>query len=131
VPYEALNDLRVTWHDEDFPDHQLGDYLLHAREVALLRDTEVLAVVENDAPVAYAQLTSDGRSTEIEQVYVSPDHRGRGLGTALTRAAISAAGDDEDLWIVADDEGRPKQLYARLGFSPAWTAIQTLRLPQA
>jgi ribosomal protein S18 acetylase RimI-like enzyme len=129
VPYEALNDLRVTWHGEDFPDNPLGDYLVHAREVARLRDTEVLAVLENDAPVAYAQLTSDGRSTEIEQVYVSPDHRGRGLGTALTRAAIRAAGDVEDLWIVADDEGRPKQLYARLGFRPVWTAIEALRPP--
>ena len=129
VPYEAVDDLRVTWHGEDFPDHPLGDYLVHAREVALLRDAEVLAVLENDAPVAYALLTSDGRSTEIEQVYVGPDHRGRGLGTALTRAAISAAGDVEDVWIVADDEGRPKQLYARLGFRPVWTAIEALRLP--
>jgi GNAT superfamily N-acetyltransferase len=129
VPYEAVNDLRVTWHDEDFPDHPLGDHLVHAREVALLRDTKVLAVLEDDAPVAYAQLSSNGRSTEIDQVYVSPDHRGRGLGTALTSAAISAAGDVDDLWIVADDEGRPKQLYARLGFRPAWKAIQALRLP--
>jgi hypothetical protein len=51
------------------------------------------------------------------------------LGTALTGAAISNAGDVEDLWIVADDEGRPKQLYSRLGFRPAWTAIQALSLP--
>jgi hypothetical protein len=50
-------------------------------------------------------------------------------GTALTGAAITGAGDVEDLWIVADDEGRPKQLYGRLGFRPAWTAIQALRLP--
>ena len=56
-------------------------------------------------------------------------YRGKGLGTALTGAAISNAGDVEDLWIVADDEGRPKQLYGRLGFRPAWTAIQALRLP--
>ena len=86
-------------------------------------------MLEDDAPVAYAQLSSDGRSTEVDQVYVSPDHRGRGLGTALTSAAISAAGDVDDLWIVADDEGRPKQLYARLGFRPVWKAIQALRLP--
>jgi hypothetical protein len=37
--------------------------------------------------------------------------------------------DVDELWIVADDEGRPKQLYSRLGFSPAWTAVQMLRLP--
>jgi hypothetical protein len=32
----------------------------------------------------------------------------------MTRAAIEAAGDEHDLWIAADDEDRPKQLYARL-----------------
>jgi hypothetical protein len=47
----------------------------------------------------------------------------------MTRAAISAAGDVQDLWIVADDEGQPKHLYARLGFRPAWTALEALRLP--
>ena len=129
VPHEAVDDLRVAWHGEDFPGNPLGDHLAEAREVALLRESEVLAVLDEGRPVAYAQLASQGRSTEIEQVYVHADHRGNGLGTALTRAAISAAGDVEDLWIVADDEGRPKQLYARLGFRPAWTAIQALRLP--
>jgi GNAT superfamily N-acetyltransferase len=129
VPYEAVHDLRVAWHGEDFPGNALGEHLVHAREVALLRGTEVLAVLDGGSPVAFAQSASDGRSTEIEQVYVSPDHRGKGLGTALTRAAIDAAGDVEDLWIVADDEGRPKQLYSRLGFRPAWTAIEALRLP--
>jgi ribosomal protein S18 acetylase RimI-like enzyme len=128
VPYEAVNDLRVAWHSEDFPDQAVGDYLVEAREVALLREVEVLAVLEAGTPVAFAQLASDGRSSEIEQVYVSPAHRGNGLGTALTRAAITAAGDARDLWIVADDEGRPKQLYRRLGFRPAWKAIEALRL---
>ena len=130
VPHEAVDHLRIAWHAEDFPGHEMGEqHLLHAREVALLRGCEVLAVLENDTPVAFAQSSSDGRSAEIDQLYVSRDHRGKGLGTSLTRAAISAAGDVEDLWIVADDEGRPKQLYRRLGFRPAWTAIEALRLP--
>ena len=129
VPLEAVDDLRVAWHAEDFPGHDMGEHLVHAREVALLRGAEVLAVIENGTPVAFAQSSSDGRSSEIEQVYVSRDHRGKGLGTALTSAAISAAGEVEDLWIVADDEGRPKELYGRLGFRPVWTAIEALRLP--
>jgi hypothetical protein len=47
----------------------------------------------------------------------------------VTRAAIEAAKDADELWIVADDEARPKQLYERLGFRPAWTATQMTRLP--
>jgi hypothetical protein len=34
-----------------------------------------------------------------------------------------------DLWIGADDEDRPKQLYMRLGFRPVWRSIEFLRLP--
>jgi hypothetical protein len=47
----------------------------------------------------------------------------------VTRAAIDAAGAARKLWIVADDEGRSKELYARLGFRPAWVVVEALRLP--
>ena len=57
--------------------------------------------------------------------FVHPEYRGDGRGTAITRAAIEAAGDVRDLWIVADDEDRPKELYARLGFRAAWTTISS------
>ena len=61
------------------------------------------------------------RVAEITSVYVLPEHRGGGRGTAITRAAIEACAGAADLWIVADDEDRPKELYARLGFRPVWT----------
>jgi len=54
---------------------------------------------------------------------------GAGRGTAVTRAAVEAAGDLRDLWIIADDEDRPKKLYARLGFRPAWVTMEFLRPP--
>jgi ribosomal protein S18 acetylase RimI-like enzyme len=62
-------------------------------------------------------------------VYVHPDHRGAGLGTAITRAAIEAASDARDLWIVAAAEGRARQIYERLGFREVWTLLAFLRLP--
>jgi len=128
VPYDAVHPLRVSWHREELAHDPTG-YLREAREVALRRGAQVLALHEGGVPVAFAQLERDGASAEITQVYVHPDHRGGGRGTALTRTAIAAAGDVRDLWIVADDEDRPKQLYARLGFRPAWTTIEFLRLP--
>jgi GNAT superfamily N-acetyltransferase len=130
VPYDSVRDLRVAWHGEDFHDQDPGHYLVNAREVAISRDVQVLAVREGGAPVAFAQLERHGQDAEISQVYVRPDHRGSGRGTAITRAAVTAAGDVRDLWIVADDEGRPKQLYARLGFRPAWSSVEFLRLPE-
>jgi ribosomal protein S18 acetylase RimI-like enzyme len=80
-------------------------------------------------PIAFAQLQHDGDGAEITQVYVDPRYRGGGRGTAMTRAAIAAAGDVRDLWIVADDEDRPKELYARLGFRTAWTTMELTRWP--
>jgi GNAT superfamily N-acetyltransferase len=130
VPYEAVHDLRVAWlREKGFGERDADDYHAQSREVALLRDAQVLAIHAAGRPVAFAQLERDGAAAEITQVYVHPEHRGDGRGTAMTRAAIAAAGDVRDLWIAADDEGRPKQLYARLGFRPAATTMEFLRLP--
>jgi predicted GNAT family acetyltransferase len=129
VPFDAVNALRTAWFAEDFPDLELGDHLAEAREVARIFSARVLAVMDAGTPVAYAQVECMDRSGEISQVYVRPDHRGRGLGTALTCTAIEAVRDVDELWIVANDEGRPKQLYSRLGFRPVWTTVEMLRPP--
>jgi ribosomal protein S18 acetylase RimI-like enzyme len=131
VPYDTARPLRARWFAEDFPDAQLGDHLAEAREVGLLLGARIFAVMDGEDPVGYAQLEHLEGSAEITQVYVRPDRRGRGIGTALTSAAIDAAGEVDELWIVADDEGRPKRLYSRLGFRPAWTMVELLRLPKA
>jgi GNAT superfamily N-acetyltransferase len=132
VPYDEVHGLRVAWHQEDFPGVNPAPYHEAAREVALRRGAQVLAVRDSDGggePIAFAQLERDGGSAEITQVYVHPDHRAGGRGTALTRAAIEAAGDAEDLWITADDEDRPKELYARLGFRPVRRAMEVTLWP--
>jgi GNAT superfamily N-acetyltransferase len=129
VPYEAVDDLRVAWlREKGFGEGDVAGYHAQSREVALLRGAQVLAIHAAGPPVAFAQLERDGDAAEVTQVYVHPEHRGGGHGTAMTRAAITAAGDVRDLWIAADDEDRPKQLYARLGFRPAATTMEFLRL---
>jgi ribosomal protein S18 acetylase RimI-like enzyme len=130
VPYDAVRDLRATWHREDFPELDPFGHYDQAREVALRRHAQVLAALDGDVPIAFAQLERERDGAEITQVYVRPEFRGSGRGTAITRAAIRAAGDVRDLWIIADDEDRPKELYARLGFRPVWRAIEFMRLPR-
>jgi GNAT superfamily N-acetyltransferase len=128
VPYdESIHRLHVNWFREDFPDLDPGDFFAQAAEADAQLGSRVLAVQRAGMPVAFAKVDRVGRSAEVAQVYVSPKHRGGGLGTALTRAAIELAGDADETWIIADDQGRPKTLYARLGFRPVWTAIQALR----
>jgi GNAT superfamily N-acetyltransferase len=129
VDYDSVLGMRIAWHLEDFPDLDTRDYLGNAREVAMTREVRVLAVVEDGEPTGFAQVERIGDAAEVTQVYVHPEHRGAGRGTAITRAAIEAAGEVDDLWIAADDEGRPKELYARLGFRPAWTSMEFLRVP--
>jgi ribosomal protein S18 acetylase RimI-like enzyme len=129
VPYDAVHELRVAWHHEQFPDIDPAGYHAQAGEEALRRGAQVLAVQEGGEPVAFAELEREGAGAEITSVYVHPKYRGAGRGTALTRGAVEAASSAHDLWIVADDEDRPKQLYARLGFRPAWTTMEFLLPP--
>jgi GNAT superfamily N-acetyltransferase len=129
VPYDAVHELRLAWHREDFPDQDPGDYHAYARDISLRRGARVLVVREDRRPVAFAQLEGDDAGAEITHVYVHPEYRGAGRGTALTRAAVQAAGDLQDLWITADAEDRPRKLYARLGFRPAWVTMEFLRKP--
>jgi ribosomal protein S18 acetylase RimI-like enzyme len=129
VDYDAVHDLRVAWHGEDFPDQDARGYHAQAREVDMRRNARVLTVRDGGVPVAFAQLERVGAAAEITQVYVHPEYRGGGRGTAMTRAAIEAAGDVRDLWIVADDDDRPKELYVRLGFRAAWTTAEVTLWP--
>jgi GNAT superfamily N-acetyltransferase len=129
VPYEAVNDLRLIWHHEDFPDQDASGFFDQAREVASIRGSRVLAMHDGGVPVAFTQLVREGAVAEITHVYVHPEHRGGGRGQAITLAAIGAAGEAEDLWICADDEDWPKDMYARLGFRPVWRSMQFTRLP--
>ena len=129
VPYDAAHDLRAAWTYEDFPTLDPTGYFEQARAVSEARGVEVFAAHEDGVPVAYAELERVGDSAEIASVYVHPDHRGRGLGTAITQAAIEAGSDARDLWIVADADGRARQIYERLGFRAKWTLLDFLRLP--
>jgi ribosomal protein S18 acetylase RimI-like enzyme len=129
VPYDAVEALRLAWHAEDLPGLDAG-YLRHAREIALRRGARVLAARTPEGEIAgFADLEVAGDDAEITSVYVLPAHRGAGLGTAVTRAAVAAAHGARDLWIAADDEDRPKDLYARLGFRPAFLLTELARLP--
>jgi ribosomal protein S18 acetylase RimI-like enzyme len=131
VDYDAAHELRLAWHDDETPELDPRGYFRQARDIALRRGAQAFTVREAGQPVAFVELARNGPGAEVTNAYVLPAHRGRGLGSALIRAAAEAAGDVRDLWISADDEDRPKRLYRRLGFHAVWAAIEFLRLPQA
>jgi ribosomal protein S18 acetylase RimI-like enzyme len=129
LPYDAVHELRVHWHHEDFPGSDPAAFHEQARDVALRRNARVFAALDAGDAVAFAQLERQARDAEISEVYVRRDRRDHGLGTAVTRAAVAAAGGARDLWISADDEGDAKRLYHRLGFRSVARSMQFLLLP--
>lgn len=89
------------------------------------------AVHEDGRPVAAGQLNSDGRTAEVDDVATLPPFQGRGYASAVTlRAVEEALATGHDLvFLVADDEDWPKELYARLGFEPIGRTWSFLRTP--
>src|SRR4051794_18347462 len=79
------------------------------------------AVLDGDDVVAWARLWTRGAEAQVEDVVVLAEHRGRGYGRAVVAAATAAAlADGADLlFIVADAEDWPKDLYGRLGYATA------------
>jgi GNAT superfamily N-acetyltransferase len=95
--------------------------LIHHREYGPRGGAERrFAVVVEGEVVAWARLWRRGDEAQVEDVVCLAEHRGRGYGRAVVVAATRAALDEgaELVFIVADDEDWPKELYGRLGYEP-------------
>jgi ribosomal protein S18 acetylase RimI-like enzyme len=68
--------------------------------------------------VSTTDLYSDGRIAQIEDVGTLEEFRERGYARAVVTKALQVAkAEGHDLiWLVADDDGWPKELYRKLGF---------------
>jgi GNAT superfamily N-acetyltransferase len=132
VPFVDTRELRIEWmrslpwmNDED----AITRFIAHEDAVADMRGTRTLvARDEAGVPVGYVSFVAQGDTAEVEQAYVTPALRSRGLGGALVAAAVRAA-DAHDAFIIADDEGDSKRLYERLGFATVWIEHVFLRRP--
>jgi GNAT superfamily N-acetyltransferase len=129
APYAATRDLRVEWYTGDDVAGAEDKRRFAAVQEPIAARRGLRAFVIGDPPVAYATLARAGAAVEIDQLYVSPSHRGRGLGSTLVAAGL-AAGGTSAAWIEADDEDRPRALYERLGFVTAWVLHAFVRYPE-
>jgi len=118
--YDAVRELRDIWLREDFGERiETEAFHRQAREVAELADVRVIATLQEGRPTGFAQVETHDGGSEVTQVFVHSEHRGAGLGAALTARAIRiAAGAAPDVWICAERDDRPRRLYERLGFRP-------------
>ena len=120
------------------PDTQYGrdprtreHLLIHHRDYGPRGGAERrFAVVGDGGSVrAWARLWRRGDAAQVEDVVTLAEHRGHGYGRAVVAAATRAALDDGAtlLFIVADDEDWPKDLYGRLGYEAVGTLGVYLR----
>jgi GNAT superfamily N-acetyltransferase len=86
---------------------------------------------DNGAPVAAAELYSDGRIAQIEAVATLPSYRGHGYASAVVLRAVeeALAGGHDLVFLTALEDDWPKELYARLGFEEVGGTWSFLRTP--
>jgi len=132
VPFEATRELRLAWtRTAAWSTSEETALRFSQLEEAVAGMRASRALLARDAagePVGFAIFQARDGGAEVEQAYVVPERRGHGTGGALVAAAARAAEADQT-FIVADDEGDPKRLYLRLGFTPAWRQHVFTRRP--
>ena len=123
VPYGHVRGLRDEWirsapwakGEEEVRDAHETD-----RRMFSAAPTRAFATFEQGRPLAYALLVDGGRDAMLEDVYVTPSARGRGLATAVCAAVLHAARAErhEIVFVPTDAVGGADGLYERLGFEP-------------
>jgi ribosomal protein S18 acetylase RimI-like enzyme len=98
---------------------ELVEQLFRAKALIGERVTVRFFGIELDGEVvSYTDLYLDGADAQIEDVGTLPEHRSKGYATAVILAAIAQAQESgaDFVFLVADAEDWPKELYRRLGF---------------
>jgi ribosomal protein S18 acetylase RimI-like enzyme len=100
------------------------------REVVarLVRDaTRVVGLYRGGDQIGFARIVSDDEVfAYLLDVYVLPEHRGRGLGTELVREAVDGGRQRDLRWLLGTADAN--ELYEKFGFGPVST-IMMERLP--
>jgi ribosomal protein S18 acetylase RimI-like enzyme len=89
------------------------------------------AVRKGGAVVSATDLYEDGRTAQVEDVATLSSERGRGYGSAVILRAVeeAVAAGAHFVFLVADAEDWPKELYVRLGFEAIGDGWAFLRKP--
>jgi GNAT superfamily N-acetyltransferase len=83
----------------------------------LIRESQrVVGLYHDGRQIGFSRTVSDGASvTYLADVYVLPDHRGRGLGVELVRESVEAGPYKDTRWLLHTRDAHA--LYERFGFT--------------
>ena len=105
---------------------QLGDRVQTVQRAA---DATYLAVRAESRVIARADLYLRGGTAQVEEVLTDPGHRGQGHASTLVHHALHLARrrGAEVVFLLADADDWPQQLYQRLGFTDTARTSQFAR----
>jgi ribosomal protein S18 acetylase RimI-like enzyme len=121
VPLSATRALRSEWNADVEQDPTFA-----ARQEQVLARRGARAFVVGE--LGFTILCAGPGAVEIDGLYVTETARGQGIGSSIVNHALAASAA-EVAWIVADDEGRARPLYDRLGFETVWRPYCFVRVP--
>ena len=72
----------------------------------------------NGIPVGYCELIIDDKTAKIENLLVDPKYQRKGIGTTILKYLVNKAilEGAEIVYLNADEEDTPKDMYLKLGF---------------
>jgi GNAT superfamily N-acetyltransferase len=110
-------------------DEETREQLIDAR--AARRDgaasSHCIVGYAGDEPAGNTVVYVTGDVAQIEDVTTLAAFRGRGVARAMVSLACDLAADADLIWLAADDDDWPKELYAKLGFRPIGRAFVFMR----
>jgi GNAT superfamily N-acetyltransferase len=128
VAPEDVWPLREEWMRSEpwgATDEAVGAMLAWERERAAMTGARAFCARVDGRPAAMCLLLATAHADEVERVYTTPRHRGRGLAFAVVARAVQEAGD-QLTFLFTDAHGAAQHLYARLGFRQAWVVYRFL-----
>ncbi|HEX5470083.1 MAG TPA: GNAT family N-acetyltransferase [Gaiellaceae bacterium] len=133
----ALAELREAIGREQLPDMTPGALRQLRESSAIFEEpgrARHFAVLVDGRVVSATDLFSDGSTAQVEEVATLPEFRGRGYATAVVQRAVDealATGHDF-VFLTADADDWPKELYRRLGFDEVgmeWAFLKNPAVP--
>jgi ribosomal protein S18 acetylase RimI-like enzyme len=119
---------RVEWATSEEMVHSFTDQHNKYEEVIGAR---FFAARVDGALAGNCELYLDGFDAQIENVGTLEEYRGQGIARAVVLGALGAAraSGASHVFIVADEDDWPKDLYAKLGFDQIGRTWQFIRWP--
>ncbi len=121
VEPELIREARVRDSARDL-DRAAGEQITGALELIaqVVESSSAFAVFADGEAVSWCVLYEEAGIAEIDAVATVVEHRRRGYGRAVVEAATRAAIDsgNELVFLIADDDDWPKELYAKIGYEP-------------